>query len=120
MDTKKMTETGRRLPWEFIEMLADYAHMTARTWLLANNAPAEIVELIDLGNLMQMYADWIRNNNLSDYSAAQLPESIADVTELIANLGGAFITPTGAMPARTSQVYWNCGKADSRVESQSD
>jgi hypothetical protein len=83
-------EQGRKFAPEFVGSLGDTANQTLRGYLKSNQAPKQVIDLLDDAIMLERVEQELRHDHLNDWDAGWLTESIPEITQRIAELGGIF------------------------------
>lgn len=74
----------------FIELLIDKGLNIVLEWLKANNAPAEMIDLLDNCSFMAANISELRSGNLPDETENAIQNNVPETINLIYQLGGWF------------------------------
>jgi hypothetical protein len=80
---------GEKVPNDFILDLSDKAIETVLNWLKENNAPADVVSLLDEGHLLKNELIW-KLENPQETNWENIPDAIIDTVQAIYKLNGTF------------------------------
>lgn len=99
-------ELGRSYAPEFISSIANQAVETLEAWLRANNAPSEVINLVDDVVVLERCARGLENGKLSDWDALSLIQELPLITERIARLGGSYCGGGSESFPRENVIIW--------------
>jgi len=91
---------------EFIASLSIQANETLIDWLKANNAPKEVVDMLEDVILLERCVSGFENQNLSDNLAMQLTQELPSITYHIVELGGVFFSGSSESHRRENVITW--------------
>ena len=99
-------ELGALWSKEFIGALSTQANKTLIDWLKANNAPKQVVDMLEDVILLERCVSGFENQNLSDNLAMQLTQELPSITYHIAELGGVFCGGGSESYRRENVITW--------------
>ena len=108
-------ELGSQWSEEFIESLSIQANKTLIDWLKANNAPKEVVDMLEDVILLERCVSGFENQNLSDNLAMQLTQELPSITYHIVELGGVFCSGSSESHRRENVIAWQPAPSASPV-----
>ena len=100
-----LAEIGHTYHPDFIGSLNETAIATLTDWLKANNAPQEVLDMIEDVILLDRVALGLIHNQLGDWDASELPGLIGRVSTSIIRLGGSF-SGAGSIWGDHTPIEW--------------
>jgi len=106
---EQYADMGYRFPVDFLDILAESAHVTIREWLKKHNAPYEVLQIIGKIECLHLAKYSISVGDFSSQEAGDLIDTVSLVTKLIEDFGGTFHGPCLSVVSRLSVASFRNG-----------
>lgn len=101
------------IPAEFADTLCIYSENTLTHWLKENNAPAEVLDLVNAMGFYSLYVGYAKTGKVDAGSNSQAEELLAPTLRALTVLGAEWETPSGTVPNPNPPLVWRPAKDES-------
>ena len=101
------------IPAGFADALCIYSENTLTHWLKENNAPAEVLDLVNAMSFYSLYIGYAKTGEVKAGDNAQAEELIAPTLRALTVLGAEWETPSGAVPNPNPPLVWRPAEDES-------
>lgn len=101
------------IPAEFADTLCIYSENVLGNWLKENNAPSEVLDLLNAMSFYSLYIGYAKTGEVRAGDNAQAEELLAPTLRALTVLGAEWETPSGTVPNPNPPLVWRPAKEES-------